>query len=172
VSRQRTRANNKRRRVAMTILLLAVFCTPVFTAPKLTIRVTGKWQENLRAADLTGGAGTDFVSPFESAVNEVDITISNTSSDTAPWKVEVRRIDTNWDPYLLLYVKRTSGGTGTGTISNGSTYQEVTTTDTLFFSGTGDRSKIELQFLLEGVSAGVIDADDYITEVYYTVTEL
>ena len=171
MSHNMTRINSGRRVAAM-ILLLAVSCLPVFAAPKLSIRVTGKWQENLRANDLSGGAGTDFISPFESAVNEVDITISKTSTPTAPWKLEVRRVDTNWSPDLVLYVKRTSDGTGTGTISDGTSYQEVTTTDTLFFSGTGELSKIELQFRLEGVSAGVITADDYTTEVFYTVTEL
>ncbi len=163
---------NRGRRVAAMLLLLAVFCLPAFTAPKLSIRVTKRWQENLQAKDLTGGAGTDFRSPFESDVNEVDITISKTSTPTAPWKVEVRRVDTNWSPDFVLYVKRTSDGTGTGTISDGTAYQEITTTDTLFFSGTGELRKIELQFRLDGVSAGIITADDYITEVFYTVTEL
>jgi len=155
------------RRVAITILLLAVFCVPSLTAIK--IRVTGKWQENLRVQDLTGGAGTDFDYPFESAENEVRITISKTTTPTTSWKVEVKRIDTNWHPSLVLSVKRTSANPG---VSGGTDYKVITTTDTELFTGSGEVSQIDLKFSLEGVSAGVITADDYTTEVYYTVTEL
>ena len=166
MSTNMTRAT-KGRRVAITVLLLAVFCVPSLTAIK--IRVTGKWQENLRVQDLAGGAGTDFTYPFESAENEVRITISKTTTPTTAWKVEVKRIDTNWHPSLVLSVKRTSDHAG---VSGGTDYIEIETTDKELFTGSGEVSQIDLKFSLEGVSAGVISADDYTTEVHYTVTEL
>ena len=168
VSTKKTRAGTRGRRAAILLLLLVGLYYRAESAPK--IRVSGKWLENLKATDITGGPGTDFKADFESAADAVDITISKTSTPTSEWKIEVKRIDTNWDPSLVIWVMRTSDHGDL--VSGGTGYQEVTDEYVDFIQGTGGISKIELQFRLDGVSAGVITADDYSTDLYYMVTEL
>jgi hypothetical protein len=144
---------------------------PLFAPPGITIKTVRRWRLTLDAADLIGGGGTDFPVILESAVDEVEIDISKTLGPTAPWRVDVRSTEVNWRPEYRLYVRRSSDGLGDGSIAGGTVYQEITGVDQVFFSGTGDRTKIELQFRLEGVSVGV-PLDTYTADVHYTVTEL
>ena len=69
-----------------------------------------------------------------------------------------------------MYVQRTSDGSGSGSIAGGTSYQEVTDTDVKLFWGQNNRSGIDLQLQLTGVSIQVAP-DTYTTTVYYTVTE-
>ena len=153
------------------IILIVISPVRLFAPPAISLKVTGKWQAILRATDLTGGAGTDYQTPFESAVDEVKLTITKTAGPTAPWRIDIRRTDVNWDADLTLYAKRSSDGTGDGTISGGTTYQAVTTTDQSFFTGTGDRSQIGLQYQIDGFSVNNLQVDTYETTIYITVTE-
>ena len=125
----------------------------------------------LRPTDLVGGAGTDYANPFESDVDVVTMSISKTATPTNGWRIDVRKTDTNWDPNLLLYVKRSSDGTGTGTITGGTVYQEITSTDTQLFTGEDDRSKVGLQYQIGGFSVNNVKVDTYETTIYITVTE-
>lgn len=133
----------------------------------ISITVTGDWPETIDSADLQAGAGSDLISTYESAADAVNIDISATVGD---WGLDVKKIDTNWHSDLHLYVKRTSDGSGSGSISGGDAYQEVTDTDQGFFSGNDDRSSINVQLRLTGVSIQV-PPDTYTTAVYYTVSD-
>jgi hypothetical protein len=124
----------------------------------------------LSSQELVGGAGTGFAASYESTPDEIRLTIRNTQGPTAPWRVDVRRADTNWDGALTLSVRRTSDGTGDGSISDGTAYQAVTTSDAVFFDGTGDRQKIDLQLKIDG-DLNSLFVDDYVTTVFYTLTE-
>ncbi len=95
----------------------------------------------------------------------MSIDITATSGN---WGLDVKKIDTNWHSNLHLHVKRTSDGTGSGTISGGDSYQEVTDIDQSFFSGNSDRSNVNVQLKLTGVSIQV-PPDTYTTTIYYTV---
>jgi len=133
----------------------------------ISITVTGNWSETIDSTDLQAGAGSDLISTYESAVDTVSIDISATIGN---WGLDVKKFDTNWHSDLHLHVKRTSDGTGSGSISGGGAYQEVTDTDQSFFSGNGDRSSINVQLELTGVSIQV-PPDTYTTTVYYTVSD-
>jgi hypothetical protein len=85
--------------------------------------------------------------------------------------VDVKKSDTNWHANFQLYVRRTSDGSGSGSISGGTSYQEITDTDQSFFNGTLDRSNITGQLELTGVTVQ-IPVDTYTTTVYYTVVEI
>lgn len=137
----------------------------------ISISSTGNWSETIDALDLQAGAGSDLIDTYESAADQVSIDISGTTGPTDDWRVDVKKVDTTWHSSFHLYVKRTSDGTGSGSISGGTIYQEVTGTDQSFFSGSGDRSAAYIQLKLSGVSIQ-IPLETYTTTVYYTVVDI
>ena len=150
-------------------MILFLIVQPLFAAPKLNLKVQvqgGKWTIKLDETDLVGGAGTDFVSPLESAADKVDIDITNPAGN---WRMYIRRVDSVWNPNIRIYARRTTDGTGTGTISGGTNYQEITTSDVSFFSGTLDRTSIKVQLMVDfSVAVGI---NDFTTAITYTVTD-
>lgn len=149
----------------LTLIILAVICCSGPICWAISITVTGSWSETINAADLQAGAGSDLISIYESAADAVSIDISSTSGN---WTVDVKKVDTDWHNNLHPHVKRTSDGTGPGSISGGVSYQEVTDIDQSFFIGDGDRSNVNTQLKLTGVSIQV-PIDSYSTTIYYTV---
>lgn len=133
----------------------------------ISIAVTGSWSETIDALDLEDGAGSNLISTYESAADAVSINISSTVGN---WGLDVKKIDTNWHSNLHLQVKRTSDGTGSGSISGGDVYQEVADTDHSFFGGNSDRSDVKVRLKLTGVSVQV-PPGIYTTTVYYTVSD-
>jgi hypothetical protein len=162
-----------RRRPTATLLLLTLLALPALrlsAAQPLEIVVTNNWTTpSFGITNLAGGAGTNFSStPWESAANAVELEIKFSNP---PWTVSVRKVDTSWNAVLHLSVRRTGAGVGGGTLSGGTTYQEITATDTAFFSGTGgDKKNIPLQFQISGVTV-TLGAATFSTTVYYTVTD-
>lgn len=154
----------KRNFVILVLLIGLILLCSKAEAP-ISITVTGSWSENINASDLQAGAGSDLISTYESATDAVSIDVTETSGN---WAVDVKKIDTHWHSNLHLHIKRTSDGTGSGSISGGGAYQEVTDTDQSFFNGSGDRSNVNIQLKLTGVSVQVTP-DTYTTTVYYTV---
>ena len=136
----------------------------------IDISVTGSWSETIDAADLQAGAGSDLTASYESATDQVLITISGTAGGGDAWRVDVRKVDTNWHSDLILYVRRTGAGTG-GSVSGGTDYLQVTGSDQAFFSGSDDVSGIPIQLKVSGMSIQVAP-DTYTTTVYYTVVDI
>jgi hypothetical protein len=132
------------------------------------ITVTGSWFLTIDASDLQAGAGSDLNDKYTSANDAVHIDISNTSGN---WRVDVRRADSNWHSDFILKVKRNSDGTGSGTISGGTTEVTVPQTDQEFFTGSSDRDDVHVELTLENVSVQ-IPPDNYTTTVYYTVVDI
>ncbi len=153
--------------VLLTILSLG---TPS-KAQAIDITATGDWTSLvIGAANLIGGAGTDLQSTYESAADQTSITVSNCTSPDDAWRVDVRRTDGTWDTGVTLSVRRTGDGTGTGSISGGSTYQAVGTIDVTFFTGSGDRTALPISYQLSGVSVQV-PPNLYSTTVTFTVVD-
>lgn len=156
--------------LAVSVLLL--LAGQVSEAAKIiSIDVTGDWSVTIDASYLQAGAGSDLRSSYESAGDAALLTIVGTQNKHDVWQVDIRRTDTTWPSDLTLSVRRTGAGTGNGGISGGAAYQEIGTTDTEFFSGTGDRSGIPLQFKLEGMSLQV-PPNTYSTTITYTVVDI
>ena len=149
---------------ACALLLVA---TGDFSEAELTINVTGNWSETIDASDLQAGAGSDLKSTYESAADAGLLAISDTAGGA--WRVDVRWSDTTWHTNFTLSVKRTGDGSGGGSISGGTVYQVIGESNVEFFSGTGDRSGIPLQFKLGDMSLQV-PPDTYSTTVIYTVS--
>ena len=136
----------------------------------IDIVVTGDWLLTVDASDLQAGAGSDLIDTYESIADAVSISISGTAGASDNWRVDVKKVDTDWYGSFYLYVKRTSGGTG-GSVSGGAAYQEITDADESFFDGSDDVSGIGIQLKLSGVSVQ-IPPDTYTTTVYYTVVDI
>ena len=138
----------------------------------ISISATGDWTETIDAFDLVSGAGSDLIDTYESIANATVLTITAAGGGGGkPWRIDVKRTDSNWHTDFTLYVRRTSDGTGPGSISGGLSYIEIVTTDSSFFSGVDNRSGIDVQYELTGMSVSVPPAI-YSTTVTYTVVKL
>ena len=146
----------------------AVICL-IIPLPALSgdIVATGGWSRNIDSSDLVSGAGSDLTGTYESATNATSLDLTA----VADYRVDVRRTDGTWSGDLTLYVRRTSAGAGAGSISGGLTYQAVPTSDTGLFSGNSDRTGIEIQYQVDGVSVN-ISPDTYSSTVTFTIVDL
>jgi hypothetical protein len=159
-------------RYPITILFMVLlFFTLGSSIYALDIKVKGSWSETIDASDLQAGPGSDLFDTYESVLDEVLITNIDQGPGSVNWRVDVSKLDINWHSNFQLYVRRSSDGNGSGTISGGTSYQEVTDTDQSFFNGSGNRINIGIQLRLSGVSVQV-PPDTYTTAVYYTIIQI
>ena len=136
----------------------------------LDFSVTGGWDLTIDATDMTGGAGSDIASDYVSAANAVLMDITGTIVVAEPWYITVNKSDVEWDGSLHLSMQRSSDGTGTGTISGGTAWLELTATAQSFFQGTEDRASIQIQLMLSGVSV-TLGSKVYTTQVVLTLLD-
>ena len=117
--------------IVLALLALVIFGSGICRA--ITITVTGAWSETIDAGDLNPPftAGADLNPTYTSAADAVSIDISGTIGN---WRTDVKRVDSNWHGDFILSVQRTSGGTGTGSVSGGVAFMTVEETDSQFFT--------------------------------------
>jgi len=132
--------------------------------PAIDLSASGDWAETLSASDLTGGAGTDLPSNLQSVSG---VTVLSVSNVTGAWHVTARRSSSTWNSHFTLFVRRTSSGLGTGSVSGGDSYIEVTGTDTEIFTGTEPRSSISIQYKLTGLNHN-IPPSTYLSSLTFT----
>jgi len=151
----------------LTIIFFLI--SPLLLMAQTTVSVKGNWQELIDDADLMGDAGSPLNDIHESAANEVNIDIKGDKT-LANWTVYVKRIDNTWSSDFVLSARRTGNGGGKGSIANGETYQEITTTNVLFFNGYLKRNNVPVQFKLN-LLTDILDQGVYDTTIVYTITE-
>ena len=127
----------------------------------------GSWSQTLTASHLTAGAGSDLQNQTESVAGVTILTVSNAPGD---WTLRARLGNGggNWSGNFALFVKRTSAGSGSGSVSGAESYVEITSTDTAIFSGSEDRNNLSLQFTLPGLASNV-SAATYLSSIIFTV---
>ena len=134
-----------------------------------TIKIVhGKqWNESFDQGDLQSGPGSELIPYVEtdSAFGRIDIKKTKGSS----WEVSITRDEEMWHPNLGLYVRRTASGDNRR-VYGGTTYQEISVMERMFFWGTGDSKKIEFQLKVEGISTE-IGAEEFTATVTYTLTD-
>lgn len=148
--------------------LLMASASPGWTAPAIV--VTGDWSPVIGAADLQSGAGSDLVPTLQSAANQAAIDITGLTNDSDAWRIDVRRTDSVWPVDFTLEVRRTSEGLGGGFIVSGQSYLGISVVDQLLCEGEGDRTGVEAQFRLGGISLQV-PPDIYSTTVTWTLVD-
>ena len=153
-------------RRALLRLVLAAALAGSLDAINLT--VSGSWTNVIDVSDLQGGPGSDLIASYESPLNQIALTISSASG--LNWQISVRKIDSVWNASLQLAAKRTSSGSGTGTVSGGTSYLTLTSTDQTLFTGRGNKSSVAIRLRLSGVSVD-IPPNTYSTTVVYTVVQ-
>jgi len=139
-------------RITAFIVSMGLICLTATQTAALDITITGSWTEFIDKDDLTNGVGTNLTGTYTSATNANLVTVTGALSSSDAWQVTIRRIENTWDSRLQISARRTSGGTGSGSISGGQAYIQVTTSDQTFFTGTGNRSDIRVQLRLTGAS--------------------
>ncbi len=132
----------------------------------MTLNATGSLTREIGAADLVSGAGTDLNSTYESSTSVVTLDLSNTLGSS--WKVQVMYSETTWDPALSVSVRRTTDGTGSGTITGGDSYQAITGTYTDLFTGSDDRTGIQLQVKLSGMSVS-LGVETFVSDISFKI---
>ncbi|MBA3028297.1 MAG: hypothetical protein FP816_05700 [Desulfobacteraceae bacterium] len=124
--------------------------------------------KTINSSELIFGPEIILPSTYTSSSNAVTMNINANGNES--WMVHVSKNNSIWDPRLRLYIRRTGNGSGTGTISGGTSFQEITSLNQTFFSGRKKYSNIPVQFQLTGVSL-YIPPSSNITTITYTITE-
>jgi hypothetical protein len=120
---------------------------------------------------------------IEAGVNHATTSVTSATNQTTfgirfgitsgTYTIHVNKVDTDWDSGLVLSVRRSGNGTGSGTISGGTTFTTVTNAMQPFFTGTmpayGTRSNITIQYQISNISV-VVPAKTHSTTVIYTIT--
>ena len=140
------------------------------SACAVDIYATGGCNFIIDSSCLVGGAGSDLMKSFESKLDATVINITGTGGSGDAWQVRVRKSGVSKLHGVTLYVKRTGNGSGSGTVSGGSSYVAVETSDTDFFEGSGDRTDITVQYKVSGISIK-IPPGTYSTVVTFTVVD-
>lgn len=158
-------------KVSIAILLSAILPVAESSWAAISITAAGFWSDTIDETDLVAGPGSNIIDTHESAADQVSLDVTGTIDPPDTWRVDVRRVDSTWHTNLHLHLKRTSDGGGPpGSISGGTSYQEVTDTYQSFFSGAGDHTGINVQLKMTGVSVAV-PAATYSSTVYYTIVD-
>lgn len=131
------------------------------------ITIYGNWFNRVTESDLIWGAGSPLKDSYESNPKLVYVNITGNIRPTDRWRVEVRKVDINWDNRFALFIRRTSDGRGGG-VSGGGSYIQLTNTNQYFFSGIGRVDSITLQLMIKGVLIE-IPPDMYNASIIYTI---
>ena len=134
-------------------------------SPAADLISSGDWTETINASKLVSGAGSNLQSQLQSLSGVTTLTISNVSG---AWTLRARRSGGSWPSDVTLLVKRTSAGSGSGSVAGGDAFVELTGSDVEIFSGSDARSNVSLQFKLTGLSVGISPAT-YLSSVIFTV---
>jgi len=145
------------------ILAVILALAPVVSGADLIL--SGAWTERLTALRLAPVAGSKLQGHIESFSGATVLSISNAPGH---WTLRAHLSGAESQNGVAIYIKRTSNGGGSGAISGGESYVQLTTAETELFRGEGSRRNISLQFKLAGFSAHVLPAT-YLSSITYTV---
>lgn len=160
------------RRKALAFLALLSLVPTRPAAADLGIGVSGTWALRLDEADLAAGPGSDLASSYSSDAEDITLTVTGAADASDTWRVEIRREEVPWwDADLTVEIRRVGSGSGDGSVAGGTSFQALTPTDEVLFTGAGDREDIQIQLRLSGVNVGDVDPDVYLTQITYTVVD-
>jgi len=160
------------RRAVFAAAFAAFFLSNTVSLHATDIGGTGGWTDLvISSSDLQGGAGTDLQGSYTSGEGATTLNVTGTSGSDDAWKVQVRMDNTSWQSEVILSVQRKGDGSGAGSISNGTSYTTVGTSDVYFFEGTGDKTDIPVQYEISGMSISM-PPGTYSTTLTFTVVDI
>jgi len=151
---------------AALILLAALALVKLCAAA--TVTVSGAWALTIGSGNLQGGAGSNLTATYVTPAGQITMSVTGNSYHT--WSVSVARVDSTWNANFVLSIERTGSGTGTGTISGGTTYLAILTTSQVFVTGRLSLTGIPLLEQLSGVSVSIPPAT-YATTIQFTAAD-
>jgi len=148
------------------LLLIALLNSDLWA---IRIKLDGFWVLSLSETNLQNHGGSDLISEYESSENEVLMKITNARGKN--WNLEVRYSSTELLSDSSLFVKRTGPGLGNpnSSISGGLEYLEITDNWQELFTGNRRRTKIPIQFKINGISTSY-EAQSYFSSIEYRVS--
>jgi len=170
------------------LILLFVCLKKVNSQIVTTVTLTGSWDLYITQTDLQGGAGSNLNSTYTSdpgdpVLVEIYRLYLFPGYKTWNWAIDIHRQDAVWHTDLLIEARRTGDGScnqSSYSISGGTGYMNITTTDAEFFSGqiSGNLgwlgsfsvTDIPIQYRIRGVSA-ILPSQAYSTTIYYTIRD-
>jgi hypothetical protein len=153
--------------IAAAICLVGLVPTTAY-AKHAAIDVAGSWSLAVSSGDLIAGAGSDLNGTYDSPADQVAISITQR---VGAWSVaSAISAGGGWNGSLTLWVRRSSSGSGGGTVQGGLSYQMLDAVSREFFTGTDDKIGIGVQLRLTGMSVQIPDAT-YSCSVVYTVSD-
>ncbi len=155
------------------IIFLYILYFPLGAEAILTVVPSdaGGYAFDISSSSLASGAGSDFQNTFVSNTAAERLYISDTSGTEEAWSVYIKKSDNYWDDDLVLSAYVSSIGSGEGTVETTGDYQEITDANAVFFTGTGDRDSLTVQFKIRGISISTIEKENYSTEIVYTLAD-
>jgi hypothetical protein len=139
---------------------------------QISISVKEKgWSESIDGYDLESGPGSNLLPAYENTLNQISIEVTGTSNSSDSWRVDIKKTNITWNNNLVFSVKRTSDGSGNGSIDpSGSSYLDLTNIDQTFFSGSGNRNGVYIRYKFSGVSV-LIPPKEYKITITYTIVD-
>jgi hypothetical protein len=134
------------------------------------IIVTGEVVQVSEVGDLLSELGGSRTVAYVTGTDQILLSVCNSASVSATWRVDVRRDAMDWPKGVKLEVRRTGDGLGEGSIVGRRGFVEVGTTSRTLCSGQGDRTSIPLQIRISGCPLDM-DAGMHVTSITYTVVQ-
>lgn len=142
--------------------LIAVLLSGVASGDSITS--IGNWTQTINASHLVAGAGSNLQSSLASISGTTTIDVNGAQN----WTVLARRGTGPWSSGVTLQIKRTSAGSGAGTISGGEDFIDINTSNVTIFSGRSHRNGVALQYRLTGLSC-TVPPGTYSAPIIFTV---
>jgi len=156
------------RKILFFLFFILVFKIAECSA-SINIATSGGWTQVIDQSYLISGPGSPLQSTYESITNATTIDVTGCQQPDEPWLINVKRIDSGWNPNFYIFVKRTSQGNMNG----GLDYVLITdNTENFFFSGQGNIYSIFCQYkftINEGINSLLIPPGTYNTTITYTL---
>lgn len=130
------------------------------------IQIQGSATFTLKNIDIDPGEDLNYA--LEST-NSINLDIKKLSKN-AYWTVMINKSDLTWDNQVKIYVRRTSGGNGKGSVWGGLSYTVINDLPSTFFTGYNQIGNIDIQYKIEGIDV-TMEARDYYTDIVYTLYE-
>lgn len=134
--------------------------------------VRGSPATSITVNDLTAGAGSDLSAAKldPSMVHLIDVSPSSGYQSTT-WEVDIslNTQGASWPSNLAVYVRRTNTGSpANSTISGGSGYTLLTTSNQALFTGKGTATGVTIQYIIFNTSLANCPPGNYTLPITYT----
>lgn len=156
------------------LLLILFFLSIISSIFSQSLTVSPGWSVTIPASTIIEAGLNYTTTTVTSGASQSTMSITTNSNNVNVF-VYVQKTDVTWDSNLTLWVRRSGNGTGAGnsSITNGTTFQQITNTPIQFFTVYMGKSRtyssIPIQYQISGISV-IIPAQTYTTTLLFTIT--